>query len=500
VKFLQFLGDLWQKLSSIYDQVFGDGGENLVRLLEMAGKENGVPTPVFIGTDGLSSPPPGWHPFLAGMRFEQAVGRQVALVTDLSGSMNREVTKDYPQLIDKTLPDPSKTRKIDIAYRIAKHLHAGLQQRNVNGVLLPVKHRYRYVDGEAHGDPSGKGQDGVACGLEDYCAGSPVHHHWEGGPHLVAIRRLVENEKLPISDVFMVWDCDDITGDGFQQYSKLPRAPHDFLMEEQIKAAKWLVEEKGVRLHIVSIGGDLHPDVPEFIRKTVILKFPEMKSLDDLLGRVEKHMFENVLPRLSVMTEPEGMKPLPQAKTEALTRAAANPDLRLINMLHKYVDRADDPRKADILLWGGHFSPAGAGLGSPLFMRGRYQTSEGNRDAYWLMLDLRAEMAKALSGQVGQKQRDALGDLLIASVNAVTDSLNRPPGVWQVDPTGQLRAMARDRRPFNLHEVEAKLRAAGGKAGGRRPAAHAPVDLRRPPLPGPAAGGEPGGRGEAGGP
>jgi hypothetical protein len=446
-------------------------GENLVQLLEMAGKENGsAPTLVFVGTDGQPSPPQGWHPFLSGMGFQQAVGRQVALVTDLSGSMRAQVTKDYPQLVDKTLPDPSKTRKIDIAYRIARHLHDKLQQRDVNGVLLPVKNRYPYKKGWAMGDHDGKGQDGVPCQLNEYCAGDPVHHHWEGGPHLVAIRRLIENDKLPISDVFMVWDCDDITGNDIGNW------PHTWLTDQQKEAAQWLTD-RNVRLHIISIGGtlnggDLHPGVPDIVRSRVILRFPEMKSLEDLLDRVERHVFETVLPRLPVTTEPEAMKPLPQVKTEALARAASNPDLRLINVLHKYVDRAADTRKADILLWGGHFSPAATGLGSPLFMRGRYQSPGGAREAYWLTLDLRAEMAA--SEKAGAKQRNALADLVIAAVNVVTDSLNRPPVVWQIDSTGQVRAMARDRRPFNLDKVEAKLRAAPG-----RPDSGAQLDTRQ---------------------
>lgn len=433
-------------------------GENLVKLLEMAAKENGAaPTPVFVGTDGQPSPPPGWWPFLNGMGFQQAVGRQVALVTDLSGSMKR----DDPYLHKK---------RIEIAYDIARHLKepkdpvtgkklAGIDQRNVNNVLLPVKNRFPYFGG-AKGDPTGKGQDGVACGLDEYCAGSPDHHHWEGGPQLVAIRRLVENDKLPISDVLMVWDCDDITGNDF------PGSKHDYLTQEQQDAAAWL-KGQGVRFHIVAIGGDLRTDVREVMKAPdgtpgVILNFPDMKDVNDLLTRVERHAFERMLPRLTVRTEPEGMKPIPKAKVEAVERAASNPDLKLINMLHKYGDRAADPRKADILLWGNHYSPAESALGSPLFMRGRYQTGSGNREAYWLMLDLRAEMAA--SDKAGAKQRNALADLVIAGVNVVTDTLNRPPVVWQIDPTGQLRAMPRDRRPFNLKEVEAKLLPAAGKA------------------------------------
>jgi hypothetical protein len=228
-----------------------------------------------------------------------------------------------------------------------------------------------------------------------------------------------------------------------------------------VEDAKWL-RKRNIYIHTIGIGGLAESQVEAAIGGKPFLDTPTQPDLQTLLKSVERHVYERILPRLPVLPSEAGLATLTKEKAAALRAAAANEHLKLINVLFEYQSRKGAPNEKDVLLWGGHFAPDSDGLGAPIYVRHSYEAAvpaKGRRDCYWLALDIRAELAA--SENAGVRQQNALADLLISCVNSVTASALTPaPVVWQMDPSGHLRVMRRDRKPFNLIKFQAE--AVGG--------------------------------------
>ncbi len=377
-------------------------GKRLHAAFEAAAKNGSPPQLLVVGTDGYDTPPSGWNRFLKELSVEFRTSRVVAIATDLSGSMS------------STVPAFGKS-KIQIAYDVARALDAGLRRRDGNSLIYPI------------------GPDGEKTTLGDYTSIVPDKHTWEGGAHLLAIRRLVERGE-PISDAVLFWDSADLLSNG-------AGSNHAILSAEQAEAAEWLIA-RGVRLHVISIGGDLHGANIPSVRDSVRVRFDDHSTLESLKNAIRTHVFEHVFPRLTLEAEPLGLARLADATAGAeLSDAASRP--RLINVLTRF--RADPPNRESVLLWARHFSHDSL---APVLMTGTYKAGDTRHDVAYLGIDLVSEFAKTPSGRT--EQRNALASLIVATVNALARELDRPAVIWSVDGSGRLTAMIRDHRPFNL--------------------------------------------------
>jgi len=391
----------WQLLVLDITLSKAEGDRLAIAIAEVA-KKGSVPHLFLVGTDGWKNPPKGWHRFLENFEFKTEQNRYVAFTSDLSGSMGTVVEKFQNR------------RKIDIARDIAKRLEYGLKRRDSN-LIYPLC------------------RGGKECKVEEFTQEEPAGGDWEGGDHLKRFAELVRQGK-PISDIIMFWDNVDILG--------VDKANSDDLLStEQVKAAKYLVSQN-VRLHVISIGGALNSANADFIKKAVKVDFNSYQSYDALLTAIERDIFQKALPRLTVQVNHEGLENLEQAKSQALQTVASNPQLLLLNTLAKFKPENEYKNQSSVLMWVKHYHTNKV---SPILMKGSY--GDGYPVAY-LSLDLVGELAKSVDNMT--PRRNAIADLIIASLNAITERSKNSPVFWYVDPTGKLTVMKRNRTPFNL--------------------------------------------------
>ncbi|MEL6498373.1 MAG: hypothetical protein AAFZ67_08510 [Planctomycetota bacterium] len=434
-----------------------DEGKRLADAVAASQKRYGAaPRIVMVGMAGGDRAPEGWAPFMRSMPLTPASRQRVVVVAcDFSGSMGEKRS-------NLKTPTGKLLSRIEVARDLIRELAEGLVQRNSNDLLLVLDQNGNAIE---FGTPKELASTFMSIGTR--------YDNWEGGNHIVRIDELLK--KYPISDALLIWDSEDVRG--------MSNGDRGDFTDAQRAAAESILS-KSVNLYVVSIDGDLTGgNIPGGVKNAPRVNFTSAADVEAIKKQVRSRIFREMLPRLRVEVEEEGLARASSTENAALLRAAAsNPNARLINSIGKFVALGKDGERSQVLLYARHFRPGDARR-SPLFVQGEMSAGGQRMPTYWLAVDLVAE--HAYIDDTASATRNALLDLLVASIGVTTTRFEDPPVYWRVDGSGLIRAFSRNRTPFNITpdgSGDPEILASAQTADGMKLAPS--VDLRRLARPG----------------
>ena len=379
---------------------------------------------LFVGSGRTAGNPSGWLDNVLKVFPVDPSGtvRNIGFAWDNSGSMGAAVSNIN-----------SKSR-YQVVREMIGRFKSGFDQRNTG--LLKVLAQ----------DTGGQLVLKDINSVSDYTDSDTPNGSLEAGPALVEFDRLIAT--TPFSDVVIFLDPDDFERDGIAS-------------PQHVQAAKSL-EQKGCRIHLVSVGGDLHPSNDQFLKDRLRVKMsdPAFSSAGMLDAELERFLYNEVFPRLTVEFESNTGAPLTVDQRSQLERCASNSSLRLIDALGGKLDRnkIDPTLTFQTILWAML-----DGGGTPLLMQGPLPLSDSQTQTVtWLNTSINAEAAQRMQNDASvdtQNMRQGLANLFIASVTSASKEIKASPVSFRTSPNGRhVVAFIAEHQPFQVDAKETFLK------------------------------------------
>jgi hypothetical protein len=374
---------------------------------------------LFVGSGRTTENSQGWlRDVLSDFKplLQNKMLRKVAFAWDNSGSMRSKIS------------DRDNRSRLQVVKEMIGHFQKGFDQRNTG--LLEVLLKKPGWQMKPISD------------IGDFPLGD-----LEAGPALVEFARLVKN-GTPFSDVVIFMDptdVDDVDNDGI-------------FREPYLNAAKSL-EAAGCKVHFISVGGEMDPRNEDFMKVRLRLKMADYAG-PDLDRMIERLLYNDVLPRLTVRFEPGGVTELDLEQTTQLKRVVGPPSPRLIDSLGGSTDISSVPAeiRKNILLWTVYKG----NTGTPLLMRRQVPLKDKQTiPVTWLNTSINAEAATRLrddNSEETRKLRTGLANLFIAAVSSTSKSLKPSPFNFYSAADGRwLLAILDTYQPFQVKPEETSL-------------------------------------------
>lgn len=383
---------------------------------------------LFAGSGRSSEAPKGWlgEP-LAGFQplVKDGVLRKVGFAWDNSGSMTAKIS------------DADGRSRLEVVRQLIERFKGGFNQRNTGVLEVLVE--------------AAPWQMRPIAEAANYGLGSI-----EAGSALINFDRIVA-AGAPLSDVVIFIDPTDVELDGMFSQAHLDAA-------QRLEAA-------GCKIFFVSVGGDMDGNNNRFFLDRLRLKMVDFSGAE-LDRRVERLIYNDVLPRLTLRFEPAGTAGLQAEHAshvgQQLARVATNPSLRLIDALGgpTNIGTVPEVQRKSVLAWAVHRGD----VGTPLLMRQPVPVKDNlSTPVTWLNASINAEAAERLQqddGDETRKLRAGLADLFIAAVSAASPRMKSSPiNFFALADGRRLVAILDTYQPFQVVPEETRLTGTRGVVG-----------------------------------